>query len=295
VRVLVTGHRGMIGRAVHARLRAEGHEVIGLDRTRRDDVTKASAVARRARGCDVIVHAAALPNNRAGTPADIMRVNVLGTATVLGEAERVGARVVFISTAQALGVIESDSPPQYVPVDDDYTPRPVLAYGVSKLLAEELCAAFTRRSGLPSICLRPVGVFDDERAARLARVRAQPDPKWERWWELGAFVDLGDFVEAVVLATTADVTGHTRMLVCGDDCASSEPILETLARVHPGVTVRDRDSFERDPHRSLFDSATARAVLGWQPSRRWAELSARSAPGAPPAAAPHRHEGARPA
>jgi nucleoside-diphosphate-sugar epimerase len=295
VRVLVTGHRGMIGRAVQARLCAEGHDVVGLDRTRRDDVTKASAVARRARGCDVIVHAAALPHNGAGSPADIMRVNVLGTANVLTEAEHLGARVVFISTAQALGVIESDAPPQYVPVDDSYTPRPLLPYGVSKLLAEELCAAFTRRSGLPSVCLRPVGVFDAERAARLVELRAHPDRKWERWWELGAFVDLGDFVEAVVLATTADVTGHTRMLVCADDCAGPEPALETLARVHPGVPVRDRDTFQRDPHRSLFEAATARTVLGWRPSRRWPDLSAGFAPGASSAATPHRHEGARPA
>jgi UDP-glucose 4-epimerase len=273
VRVLLTGHRGMIGQAVGARLRADGHDVVGLDRSRRHDVGKLALVRRRACGCDVVVHAAAIANNRDGTPDEIMRVNVLGTHNVLTAAEEIGARVVYLSSVQALGVLEEGGdPPRYVPVDDDYPPHPQLAYGVSKLAGEELCAAFTRRTGLTSICLRPVGVWDGARVAQVAARRFGTDTRWERRWELGVFVDLRDCVDAVVLSLTAEVTGHVRLLVAADDSALPRPPLEMLARVHPGVAVRDAARFEDEPFRSLVDSSRATEVLGWEPAHRWTEL-----------------------
>ena len=281
MRVLVTGHRGMIGQAVEQRLRADGHDVMGLDRSRRDDVCKLDRVRRRAEGCDVVVHAAAIPNNKNGTPDEIMRVNLLGTHNVVSAAAEVGARVVHVSSIQALGLVEGDDRPRYVPIDDNYPPEPRRAYGVSKLLGEELCAAFTRRTGLTSICLRPVGVWDGERTARMIARRADDDTGWGRWWELGAFVDLRDFVDAVVLALTADVAGaagHARLLVAADDSAIPRPTLELLERLHPEVPVRDAESFVRDPYRSLVDSSGARRMLGWQPVHTWRVVSRADAP-----------------
>jgi len=50
-----------------------------------------SSVRRAARGCAAVVHAEALPHDTAGSPEDIMAVNVLGTWHVLLAAEAAGA------------------------------------------------------------------------------------------------------------------------------------------------------------------------------------------------------------
>ena len=44
-----------------------------------------------------------------------------------------------------------------------------LPYGLSKWLAEEMCEAFTARTGIETLCLRPVQVFDAEGYEAAAR------------------------------------------------------------------------------------------------------------------------------
>jgi nucleoside-diphosphate-sugar epimerase len=121
-------------------------------------------------------------------------------------------------------------------------------------------------------------VWDGVRAARAGGRRHGDATNWERWWELGAFVHLGDLVDAVVLALTADVAGHVRLLLAADDAAPPQPPLEMLERLHPGVPVRDPEWFARDSSRSLVDTSGARRVLGWQPAHHWRSISAAAAP-----------------
>jgi len=60
VRVLLTGHRGFVGRDLLSRLRADGHDVVGFDIADGDDLLDRTAVMERARACDAVVHAGAL-------------------------------------------------------------------------------------------------------------------------------------------------------------------------------------------------------------------------------------------
>jgi nucleoside-diphosphate-sugar epimerase len=87
VRILVTGHRGHVGAPVAAHLRRLGHDVAGFDRVDGDDLLDCSSVRRAAASCAAVVHAGALAHDSAGTPEDIMAVNVLGTWHVLLAAE----------------------------------------------------------------------------------------------------------------------------------------------------------------------------------------------------------------
>jgi dTDP-4-dehydrorhamnose reductase len=89
-----------------------------------------------------------LAHDTAGSPEQIMAVNVLGTWHVLLAAEAAGAtRVIHFSSAQALGIAEGERLPDYFPVDDAHPRRAIRAYGLSKCLAEDLCAGFTARTG----------------------------------------------------------------------------------------------------------------------------------------------------
>ena len=115
----------------------------------------------RRTGCAAVVHAGALAHDSAGSPEDIMAVNVLGTWHVLLAAEAAGAgRVVYFSSVQVFGLAEGERLPDYFPVDDAHPRRAMRPYGLSKCLAEDMCAGFTARTGIPTVALRPCWVWD---------------------------------------------------------------------------------------------------------------------------------------
>jgi nucleoside-diphosphate-sugar epimerase len=271
VRILVTGHRGGVGASVAAHLRCLGHHVAGFDRADGQDVLDLDAVRAATRGCAAIVHLAALAHDTAGPPEQIMAVNVLGTWNVLLAAEAAGvSRVIHFSSAQVFGIADGERLPDYFPVDDAHPRRAMRAYGLSKCLAEDLCAGFTARTGIPSVSLRPVWVWPPDQYAQIAaQWQADPESEWQPFWESGGFVDVRDVATATERALTVSLTGHHRALLCAADIAATRPSLEMAARLAPAVPVTDAARYAADPRRALFDCSVASAVLGWQPRYRW--------------------------
>lgn len=89
MRILVTGHRGLVGVPVAGLLRDLGHQVTGFDLADGQDLLDAAAVRRAAEGCAAVVHLGALANDTGGSPERIMAVNVLDVrdvATAVGPA-----------------------------------------------------------------------------------------------------------------------------------------------------------------------------------------------------------------
>jgi UDP-glucose 4-epimerase len=273
VRVLVTGHRGNVGGPVAAHLERLGHDVAGFDRADGDDLLDCAAVGRAADGCAAIVHLGALANDAAGSPDQIMAINVLGTWHVLMAAEAAAIpRVVCFSSAQVLGTAAAERLPDYFPVDDAHPRRATRPYGLSKCLGEDLCAGVTARTGIVTVSLRPVWVWDPGMYQRIeARWRADPPSEWQPFWEYGAFVDVRDVATAVQQALTVPLTGHHRLLLCAADIAATEPSLHIAKRLAPAVPVKDRASFQHHPWRALFDCSGAARVLGWRPRYTWAD------------------------
>jgi UDP-glucose 4-epimerase len=83
--------------------------------------------------------------------------------------------------------------------------RAARPYGMSKRLAEDMCAAWTSRTGIPTTVLRPVLILDDRGLLEVAEADA----------ELGAFVHVDDVAAAVVRALSAPPAGHVRLTLCG--------------------------------------------------------------------------------
>jgi hypothetical protein len=83
-------------------MRRSGYAVAGFDLAGGADVLDPAAVRSAARGCAAIVHLAALPHDTAGSPEQIMAVNVLGTWHVLLAAEA-AALIDCSAAASALG------------------------------------------------------------------------------------------------------------------------------------------------------------------------------------------------
>ncbi len=247
--------------------------VVGFDLAEGADLLDLATVKRRAVGCAAIVHLGALAHDTAGTPEQIMAVNVLGTWHVLLAAEAAGAtRVIHFSSEQALGITEGERLPDYFPVDDDHPRRAMRPYGLSKRLAEDLCEGFTARTGTPTVSLRPVAVWRSDAYARVEEQRrAEPRSEWEPFWEYGAFVDVRDVATAVGCALTVPLSGHRRALLCAAEISASAPALEIAGRLAPGVPVRDPERYAAEPWRALIDCSAAEAVLGWRPRYRWSD------------------------
>jgi len=260
VRVLVTGDAGLIGRDIAAALRDRGDSVVGYDTSRGEDVLDAERVAAAARGCDVVVHCAAIKNDSRGTPAEIFATNVTGTWNVLRAAEDAGiARFVYFSSAQVFGVFDPEAEPAYLPIDDRHPRAASRPYGLSKRFCEDLCASFTRRTNMTTVALRPVAVFDAATYDAVWRDRAALA---SRRVVDRSFVDVRDVTSAVLLALECGRGTSEVLTLCADDLLGPPP--------------------EHGDGRA-FDTRAADELLGWRPAYSWTRLVeqlGRDAPGA---------------
>ena len=202
--VLLTGSEGGVGICVRPVLERAGWRVRSFDLSTGQNLLDEELVLTAAQGCEAVVHAGAIAHDMSGTAAEIMATNVLGTWHVLVAAETHRlSRVITFSSAQVFGFAEGEGVPDYLPVNDAHPLRAVRPYGLSKRLAEDMCEAWTARTGIPTIVLRPVMIVDDDSLAVLT------DP------ELGAFIHIEDVAEAIRSALTADIEGHHRLTLCG--------------------------------------------------------------------------------
>jgi dihydroflavonol-4-reductase len=131
VKAYVSGATGFVGGHVARELREHGAEV----RDERVDLLDARGLERVVRGCEAVVHVAALYSYDAPVE-DFERVNVEGTRTLLDVAARTGVRrFVHCSTAGTCGPVpgrpatEEDAPPAW---------ELEVPYKRTKLAAEQL-------------------------------------------------------------------------------------------------------------------------------------------------------------
>ena len=132
MKILVTGARGMLGTDLCEVLSAE-HEITGVD-IEDADISLASetkALIRRA-SPQVVVHCAAYTDvdESESKQAEAFRINAEGTRNVAVACKDVGSVLVYLSTDY---VFDGESRRPYGETD---TPRPLNAYGASKLEGE---------------------------------------------------------------------------------------------------------------------------------------------------------------
>lgn len=264
-KVLVTGHRGRLGGTLCDALAEAGWEWVGFDLTE-GDIRDHEAVTAAADGCTAIIHLAGLADDMSDDAFEKMSVNAMGTWSVLVAAEAHGIdRIVNFSSGKALGMTERL--PEYVPIDDDHPAVSTKAYGLSKLFSEDMCEAYTTRTGATTVCLRPVAVFVPEDYPKWETFLAEEEATVDVPWHMGVCVDLRDTVDAALLALGDGVRGHHRLLLCGDDVAAEADTEDLVRRRMPSVPWRG--PLPADPRTALVSSQGAKEVLGWQPKHRW--------------------------
>lgn len=240
MKVLITGASGFIGRRLAAELVRRGHEVAALVRkTSRTapletipvalvvgDLSNPASLGPAVAGRDVVFHLAGVV--QAVDEADFQAANVAGTRNLVEACLGIAAtirRFVFVSSIAAAGPNATDRP-----AAEDEPPRPVSAYGRSKLAAERLVLEAGDR--LPATIVRPPNVLGPgskelRMAARLLRWRISPAIGDDR--PRTSLVDVDDLAEALILAAEKPAAlGRTYYVTDGRAYAWPE-ILAALA------------------------------------------------------------------
>lgn len=186
-KVLITGGGGFIGTALARNLVARGFEVklFDVDFTSREllcekqgncpDVEKvrgsvldATAVGNAMKGCNYVVHLAALLGVRRTEAKRIecLNINILGTVNVLEACIKEKAeKILFSSSSEVYGEIEGQ------PVREDSPKHPISVYGVTKLAGEEYLKAYASRYGLTYSIVRFFNIYGPGQVAEFVMSR----------------------------------------------------------------------------------------------------------------------------
>lgn len=276
--VVVTGGAGKLGRACVTDLREHGYEVVVFDRVRADaestfvpvDLTDYGqvldallGVEERYTSVDAVVHLGAVPAPGIVGDHATFANNMNATWNVVSAARRAGlTKIVWASSETVLG-LPFDTPPPYVPVDEDYPPRPESTYSLVKTMEETMAAQLCRWDPeLSMIGLRFSNVMYPEDYDRFAGFQ---DDATTRKWNLWGYIDARDGAQAVRLALESTLTGCEIFVIANADTVMERPNAELLAEVFPDVEVRG----DVGPHDTLLSIAKARRLLGYEPRHSW--------------------------
>jgi len=277
MKIAVTGGNGKLGRAVVAHLQDAGHWVLTLDAVgergatfTRIDLTDYGqvvdalmAIDDRHSGLDAVVHLAAIPAGGIAPDSATFSNNMLSTFNVFQAARRAGIqRIVYASSETLLG-IPFETPPPYLPVDEEYASRPESVYSVVKHLEEELATKLVRWDPELSItALRFSNVLD---TADYKLVPGYQNDASLRRWNLWGYIDTRDGAQAVERALAVNLPGFNTFIIAAADTLMERPSVDLAAEEFPGVEFT-REVVGTD---TLLSIDKARRVLGYNPQHSW--------------------------
>jgi len=295
-KILVTGADGFIGSHLTEMLVTEGYDVrafvyynsfnsLGwLDETDKNildsidvfagDIRDAHGVHEAVKGCDTILHLAALISIPFSyhSPEAYVDTNVKGTLNVVQAAQDLGVRqVVCTSTSEVYGTA------QYVPINEDHPLVGQSPYAATKIAADQIALSFYRSFNTPVTILRPFNTFGPRQSARavIPTIITQL-LSGKTKIRLGSLHPTRDFtfVEDTArgfIATlgTEGILGQTINLGCNQEIS----ILDTAQLIADVIGVeleiesddsRIRPSLS-EVERLWSDNTKAKDILAWQP------------------------------
>jgi len=276
--VVVTGGSGKLGRAVVADLLQHGWAVINVDQTSppkdqgcphvRIDLTDFGQAVEALTTIpedrvDAVVHLAAIPAPGITSNAATFANNAPSTYNLFAAARLAGIRnVVWASSETVLG-LPFDAPPPYIPVDENYPPRPESTYSLVKTLEELMAVQFCRwDTQLKMVGLRFSNVMTPDDYADFAQF--QQDPMLRKW-NLWSYLDARDGAQAVRRALEWEATGTEVFIIANADSVMIESSASLAAKVFPGVKVRP----DLGEHETMLSIDKARRILAYEPEHSW--------------------------
>jgi len=261
MRLLVTGSRGQLGRALERLAPRFGHGFVGVDLPELD-ITDAAALRAAVddAGPDAIVNCAAFTAVDAaeGDETQALAVNGTAVATLAEAADRCGAVLLQISTDYVFDGTARG------PIREDQPTNPQSAYGRSKL-AGEVAAALARRH----LIVRTAWLYG-EGANFVGAIRRQLDGGSRTLLvvadQIGCPTYAEDLADGLLRLLAAGAAGVVHAVNSGSTtwCGFAREIVRLLgaeAEVVP-VTTGEMPRPARRPAYSVLDTSRLQALLG---------------------------------
>lgn len=277
MKVLVTGSRGYIGRAVVAALEAAGHEARGFDLYLDFDVREPRDVLSMCGGMDAVIHLAAMCEVRGSidNPLAYWSHNLSGICNLLAAMGDQGVkRLIFASSCAIYGQ------PEVSPIHEGNPAAPTNPYGRTKLAGEWAIADAARAHGLSTMALRLFNVAgatetngEPTGSPRIiprlldAAETGKPLDIRGSWSITRDYVHLGDVARAFVLALEKVEPGFTAVNI-GRGAGTSIGTLRMLAEEITGRQIQANvvHGVPGEPRKLVAGIERAKEVLDWEPT-----------------------------
>jgi len=239
------------------------------------DIRDPHGVKEAMKGCDAVIHLAALiaiPYSY-NSPITYVDTNVKGTLNVLQAARELGVKkIVHTSTSEVYGTA------LFVPITEDHPLQGQSPYSATKIAADQLAYSFFTSFALPVIIVRPFNTYGPRQSARavIPTIITQI-ASGLRKIRLGAVSPTRDFNfvedtvngfisaleserglgEVVNIGSNFEISiGETTKLIAEVMCVDIE-IISDEARLRPANS---------EVERLWADNIKAKTLLGWQPN-----------------------------
>jgi nucleoside-diphosphate-sugar epimerase len=273
MKIAITGGTGRVGRAIGELARAQGQTVVNIDRVPpqedmdapgsafiQADITQYAELGRALRGCDALIHMAAIPAPGYHPDHEVHNNNVTGSYNALRAAVEVGIqRVCQASSVNATGLAYSRWPRfDYFPLDEEHPTYNEDPYSLSKWICEEQANSFARRYEHMTIASLRFHAVVPERATLVqATAYSRGKGAVKSLW---AYTSFDSAARASLLSLTADFNGHEVFYITAPDTISDIPSLELKQKFYPDVPIQG----DLSDHKSFFSSNKAERLLGWR-------------------------------
>ncbi len=293
MKVLITGAAGFIGSHTAERCKEMGYEVLGVDNyspyydvslkelnaktlleknieVLKLDLRTDDLVERLPKDIDYIIHFSGHPGISATSSfEDYLTNNFLATQRLLDWIEKLDNKPYFINiaTSSIYGLVAT--------LSEDEAPLPASWYGVTKLAAEQLVLAYTRRNIIKGTSLRLYSVYGP---------RERPDKMYTRLIDCGlndkefplyegskkhlrSFTYVQDIIDGIVSVFGKEDECNGEIINLGTETESTtaegiEAVEEVL-----GITIKMNNIPARpgDQSRTKANIDKARRLLGYNP------------------------------
>lgn len=295
--ILVTGADGFIGSHLTEALVRSGYKVRAfvyynsfnswgwLDQCADDvkgqfevfagDIRDPHGVKEAMKGCDVVLHLAALiaiPFSY-HSPDTYVDTNIKGTLNVLQAARELGIkRIIHTSTSEVYGTA------QFVPITEKHSLQGLSPYSATKIAADQLAHSFHSSFDLPVVTIRPFNTYGPRQSARavIPTIITQI-ANGSRTIKLGATTPTRDFsyvqdtVSGFIAALTSDGglgevinLGSNFEISIGDTAQLiAETMDATIEIISDEVRMRPENS---EVERLWADNTKAKDIFDWRPA-----------------------------
>lgn len=299
--ILVTGADGFIGSHLTESLVRSGYNVRPfvlynsfnswgwLDRSPREirenldvfagDIRDPHGVREAMRGCDFVIHLAALiaiPYSY-HSPDTYVDTNVKGTLNVVQAARELGIqRILHTSTSEVYGTART------VPITEEHPLMPQSPYSATKIAADQIALSFWHAFSTPVVVIRPFNTYGPRQSARavIPTIITQIATS-RRAIRLGSqhptrdFSYVPDTVSGFIAALESDQglgevvnLGSGFEISIGDTLSLIAELMQVEALVEEDLDrVRPAGS---EVYRLLADNSKAKRLFNWEP--RYAQL-----------------------